>query len=164
MLKAWDHFHRYEEGTNCRAWLFRICKNTYINGYRRKKYEPLVVDFQDCSSAIQSGSCAEQEEEVHLHLHDDRSLERHGGYLSDEVMSALEAIPADYQTALILCDVEEFTYEEIASFTQTAIGTVRSRIHRGRRMLADHLADYAIKNGYSSQPFDSGKDSRVSLS
>lgn len=147
MLKACRYFHTYEEGTNCRAWLFQICKNSYINQYRRKQYEPVIVDFQEDTSAIPS-----LRERLGRELHpwtSDGWVERaHADMLSDEVDAALREIPPSYQTALILSDIEGYTYEEVAEFMRVPIGTIRSRIHRGRKMLADRLAHHAKSLGY----------------
>jgi RNA polymerase sigma-70 factor (ECF subfamily) len=147
MLKACRYFHTYREGTNCRAWLFQICKNSYINEYRRKQYEPLLVDFQEMHSGS-PGNNPDVERETHPPVFN-QPLDgfRETDLLDDEVMTALQKIPADYQTALILSDIEGYTYEEIASFMQAPIGTIRSRIHRGRRMLANHLAGYGSRLG-----------------
>jgi RNA polymerase sigma-70 factor (ECF subfamily) len=150
MLKAYTYFHTYKEGTNCRAWLFQICKNSFINDYRRKRYEPVAVDFLEETSLPWYGWDSKLHRGVLPHPIDDGSLQMPSGFLSDEVTASFDALPPDYQTALILCDIEEYTYEEIANFTQVPIGTVRSRIHRGRKMLARQLADYAHKQGYSS--------------
>lgn len=144
MLKACAAFHTYERGTNCRAWLFQICKNSFINDYRRKRLEPVPVDFQD--DGAQSKWDAERDS-TRL-LNDHQEVDSHASVLGDEVAASLSALPPDYQTALVLCDIEGYSYEEIAEFMQAPIGTIRSRIHRGRRMLAGKLKDYAVNNGY----------------
>jgi len=146
MLKALRYFHTYKEGTNCRAWLYQICKNSFINGYRRRQHEPIAVDFQ---SEAMNGSHGD-ERTTHIEPHEDTRYQMNVGYLSDEVASALAAIPADYQTVLILSDIEGYTYEEVADFLRTPIGTIRSRIHRGRKRLADRLAAFAQREGYRS--------------
>ncbi|MFN0156573.1 MAG: sigma-70 family RNA polymerase sigma factor [Bacteroidota bacterium] len=148
MLKACRYFHSYREGTNCRAWLFQICKNTFINEYRRKQYEPLPVDFGE--PAAGAGEGGEEERYPHPILRDDVVERREGALFGDEVILALGAIPPDYQTAVLLSDIEGYTYEEIAAFARVPIGTIRSRIHRGRKMLAGHLAEYAQSSGYRS--------------
>ncbi len=147
MLKACRYFHTYRDGTNCRAWLFQICKNSYINDYRRKQYEPMPTDFQELSAAQTEGSNMRS---IHATLKNEEVDQLHATLLGDEVMNALNTIPPDYQTAVLLSDVEGYTYEEIAEFACVPIGTIRSRIHRGRRMLADNLARYARHEGYCS--------------
>lgn len=150
MLKACKAFDTYREGTNCRAWLFQICKNSYINDYRRKQYETVTMNFTE-------ESAGGDDEDAHRHsrvmLIDNRSAEAHEAMVGDEVAQALEALPADYQTALILSDIEGYTYEEIAEFSHTPIGTIRSRIHRGRKMLARQLEEYARRHGYGQSMF-----------
>lgn len=150
LLKACRSFHTYQAGTNCRAWLFQICKNSYINDYRRKQYETVPVDF-----TAENSSAHEDEtlRTVRAVLDDTSSLDAHEAMVGDEVAAALHLLPEDYQTALILSDIEGYTYEEIAEFTQAPIGTIRSRIHRGRKMLAEQLNDYARGRGYGEARF-----------
>jgi RNA polymerase sigma-70 factor (ECF subfamily) len=143
MLKACRYFHTYQHGTNCRAWLFQICKNAYINQYRRKHIEPVTVDFSDNPSEAENSAGGDEIRGVQVFLQDDRDAIVHNSCLSDEVITALRAIPLDYQTAVVLCDIEGHTYEEVADFMQVPVGTIRSRIHRGRKMLAGLLAKYA---------------------
>lgn len=154
MLKACKSFHTYQEGTNCRAWLFQICKNSYINDYRRKQYETIPMDFAD-DGGTQPDDNAPRTGRVLLI--DYRSSEAHEAMIGDEVAKALDALPPDYQTALILSDIEGCTYEEIAEFSQTPIGTVRSRIHRGRKLLAQQLETYARRQGYGPSHFASDR-------
>ena len=150
MLKACRSFHMYQEGTNCRAWLFQICKNSYINDYRRKQYETVTMDF----SQENSGSGDDDARRTRkVSLGDNSAVEAQEAMVGDEVTTALEALPSDYQTALILSDIEGLTYEEIAEFSQTPIGTIRSRIHRGRKMLAAKLEEYARQQGYGPSLF-----------
>jgi RNA polymerase sigma-70 factor (ECF subfamily) len=147
MLKALRSFHTYRQGTNCRAWLFQICKNSYINAYRRKQYETIAVDFEE--EGVREGRMDDVGRALHPIAVDEKSGEFQHGALGDEVAEALESIPAEYQTVLILSDIEGFTYEEIASLVHAPIGTVRSRIHRGRKQLAHRLTAYALRNGCS---------------
>lgn len=149
MLKACRSFHTFEEGTNCRAWLFQICKNSYINDYRRKQYETIAQDFTE-EVADTDG---DQSRTLRWSLADHSVLCAHDATVGDEVAAALDALPPDYQTALILSDIEGYTYEEIAEFSCTPIGTIRSRIHRGRKMLAARLEAYAQRRGYGPSLF-----------
>lgn len=149
MLKAYRSYYTYQEGTNCRAWLFQICKNSYINDYRRKQYETIPQDFSE-ELASADGDHAHT---VRWSLADQTVLRTHEAAVGDEVAAALESLPADYQTALILSDIEGYTYEEIAEFSHTPIGTIRSRIHRGRKMLAAQLEEYARRHGYGPSLF-----------
>lgn len=150
MFKACKSFHMYQEGTNCRAWLFQICKNSYINDYRRKQYETVATDFSEENIGPGDDDARRRKRVV---LNDSSAVEAHEAMVGDEVATALDALPADYQTALILSDIEGFTYEEIAEFSQTPIGTIRSRIHRGRKMLAAKLEEYAREQGYGPSLF-----------
>jgi RNA polymerase sigma-70 factor (ECF subfamily) len=144
MLKAYLYFHTYREGTNCRAWLFQICKNSYINEVRRRKHQPMLLDLQGEESGDWSRGSDDSPRELHVTLMGDTASDT----LGDEVYRALTLLPPDYQTALILCDIEGHTYEEIAEFVNAPIGTVRSRIHRGRKLLAGYLQNYAVTQGF----------------
>ncbi len=140
-LKAWRFFDQFERGTNCKAWLFRILKNTYINRYRKESREPDTVDFEDVQEFYNTirpvgSESTDLEERLYRNL------------LDDEVTAALAALPEDFRTVLILCDIEGFTYEEIAEFIDTPIGTVRSRLHRGRKLLQKRLLAYARERGF----------------
>jgi RNA polymerase sigma-70 factor (ECF subfamily) len=151
MLKAYTYFHTYREGTNCRAWLFQICKNSYLNDAKRKKHQPVAVDFQEEDSIEYTGRSVEEGRSTYALLRDYRSENLHADVLGDEVAKAFEVLPADYQTVLVLCDIEGYSYDEIADFMQVPIGTIRSRIHRGRKILADELGDYALTHRLVSQ-------------
>ena len=145
MLKAFRYFTSYKAGTNCRAWLFQICKHSFINDYRRHQREPVAVDFQ---TAPFGGEESGEEHGVHPAMTDSGSFHDDNELMGDEVVMALGNLPADYQTVLILNDVEGYTYEDIASFMQVPVGTIRSRIHRARKMLARKLEPYAQSLGY----------------
>lgn len=139
-LKAYRFWERYEKGTNIRAWLFRIMKNSFINKYRKNTKEPEVTDFNEI-------------EEFYTHVEEsltdsDLVKKLFGNLLEDEVQQALDSLPIDFKTVIILCDIEGFTYEEIAEFLDIPIGTVRSRLHRARKMLQVKLFEFAKKKGY----------------
>lgn len=146
MVKAFRHFDSYKQGTNCRAWLFQICKHCFINDCRRRRYEPVAVDMEAALSS--DGSDDDVVRELHPVVADSAAPGSLAGVLSDEVSQALEEIPLDYQTVLILSDIEGYSYEEIAEFTRSPLGTIRSRIHRGRKMLAQRLEEFAKREGY----------------
>lgn len=151
VLRAYRYSHTYNPGSNCRAWLFQICKNTYVNEYRRKQNGPVASDFVD--DGVDEPDTAAS---YSASLQDDVDLQKHNGWLSDDVVTALHRLPGDYQTAIILCDLEDHTYEEIAQIMHAPVGTIRSRIHRGRKLLAASLANYAqaagLVRGASSRP------------
>jgi RNA polymerase sigma-70 factor (ECF subfamily) len=139
-MKAFRFWDKYEKGTNVRAWLFRIMKNSYINRYRKETREPGMVDYGDVENFYDS---------IRDESTDTNDLQQkmYNNMLSDEVTQALQSLPEDFRTVVILCDIEGLTYEEISDFLNCPIGTVRSRLHRGRKMLEDMLRDYAKDRG-----------------
>ncbi|MEX1275363.1 MAG: sigma-70 family RNA polymerase sigma factor [Bacteroidota bacterium] len=139
-LKAYRFWDKYEQGTNIRAWLFRIMKNTYINRYRKEVKEPDKVDYETVENFYNS---------IRAQSSDPNDLQEklYGNLLGDEVAKALESLPDDFRTVVILCDIEGLTYEEIAEFVDRPIGTVRSRLHRGRKLLQEQLYGYAKQRG-----------------
>jgi RNA polymerase sigma-70 factor (ECF subfamily) len=146
MLKALRYFGTYKEGTNCRAWLFQICKHSFINEYRRKQYQPIPMDFQ--AEVTRSADAEGEERGIHASLDDGSTVRDCNALIGDEVAGALHALPPEYQTVLVLKDVEGCTYEEIALFMQVPVGTIRSRIHRARKLLAGKVGRYAQSLGY----------------
>jgi RNA polymerase sigma-70 factor (ECF subfamily) len=139
-MKAFRFWDKYEKGTNIRAWLFRIMKNSYINRYRKETREPGMVDYDDIENFYDS---------IRDESTDTNDLQKrmYNNMLSDEVIEALQSLPEDFRTVVILCDIEGLTYEEIADFLNCPIGTVRSRLHRGRKILEEKLYDYAKERG-----------------
>ncbi len=135
MYKAMSNVSSYATGSNPRAWLFQICKNTFINSTRRKRFEGNRIDGISTEETVD-----EREPGAFM-------VDPHGATFGDEVMKALMSIPQDCQTAVLLCDVEGYSYDEIAALTKTRPGTVRSRIFRGRRALAGMLSGYATTIG-----------------
>lgn len=140
-MKAYRYFEKYEQGTNAVAWLCRIMKNQYINGYRKVSKEPERVHYDDVAEFYSNikGSASES---------NDVQEEILNGLFEDEVAEALENLSEDFRTVMILSDIEDYTYEEIADFIQIPVGTVRSRLHRGRKMLKSALRDYAAHHGF----------------
>lgn len=140
-LRAYRFFHKFEKGTNCKAWLFRIMKNLFINKYRKNQKEPGKVDYEDIENFYDS---------IKSERVDSTDLQEKmfANTLDDEVMTALNSLQDDFKTVVILCDLEGLSYEEIAEFVQCPIGTVRSRLHRGRKMLQQKLLDYARDKGF----------------
>lgn len=142
IVKAYRFFSSYEKGTNAKAWLFRILKNSYINNYRKKSKKPQEVDYDEVATFYETIR-AERTETSDLEDKMFREL------IDDELSNALDNIPEDFRTVVLLCDVEDFTYEEIANMLDVPIGTIRSRLHRGRNLLKAELLDYAAKRGYA---------------
>lgn len=141
MLKAFRFFDKFEKGTNCKAWLFRILKNTYINEYRKVSKQPNKVDYEDVQNFYENIKATE----VKSQHYEEDAFSR---LLDDDISSAITELPEDFRTVIILSDIEGFTYEEIADFIDCPIGTVRSRLHRARKMLYAKLYDYAKDKGF----------------
>lgn len=142
-LRAFRFFNSYKRGTNCKAWLFKIMKNLIINNYRKDQKKGAHVDIDDVINFIPGIKS------IHLDT-DDVQQKQFSKLLDDEITLALKSIHDDYRTVIILCDLEGLSYEEIAEFLNCPIGTVRSRIHRGRRLLQQKLFLYARKRGYNA--------------
>jgi RNA polymerase sigma factor (sigma-70 family) len=143
-LKAFRFINSFEKGTNAKAWLFRILKNSFINDYRKKTKEPNKVDYQEVESYYDSDEMAGTSQTTDLRTETVQEM------LGDEIANALNALPVDFRTVIILCDVEGFTYEEMAKILDIPIGTVRSRLHRARMLLKEKLKNYASSMGYDT--------------
>lgn len=142
IVKAYRFFNSYEKGTNAKAWLFRILKNSYINKYRKQSKQPYKVDYDEVSTFYES---------IRNERTDTTDLEEilFRELLDDDITSALENLPEDFRTVVMLCDIDGFTYEEIANMLDVPIGTIRSRLHRGRNLLRSELLEYAERRGYN---------------
>ncbi|WP_280802943.1 sigma-70 family RNA polymerase sigma factor [Aurantimicrobium minutum] len=141
-LKAFAAFEQYQQGTNIKAWLHRILENTYINQYRKQQNQPFYSPLEELedwqlgeaeSRTATSSRSAEAEAIDHLP--------------ASAVKNALQAIPEDFRAAVYLVDVEGYSYQEVADIMDTPAGTVMSRLHRGRKLLREQLADYAHEQG-----------------
>jgi len=142
-LRAWRFIHRYDENTNAKAWLFRICRNAFINDYRSKVRQPYKVNYEDIVVYHNEDEPVAQN---YFGLHEELG----GKLIGDEVTMALNTLRPEFRLVVLL-DLEDFTYEEIAAIASIPIGTVRSRLHRARNILAQTLRDYARGQGYRAQ-------------
>jgi RNA polymerase sigma factor (sigma-70 family) len=142
-LKAFRFIDSFQQGTNAKAWLFRILKNSFINDYRKKSKEPSKVDYQEVETYYNS-------EDVDRQITPDLRVEALQDMIGDEISTALNALDVDFRTVIILCDLEGFKYEEMAKILDIPIGTVRSRLHRARNLLKEKLSEYAKSMGYKT--------------
>lgn len=142
-LKAYKHYEKFQKGTNLKAWLFRIMKNTFINNYRKKQTQPPQSAFSDIEDSFESmvseeaGSKVKDPEQVIL---DD--------VMDEHVQAALDSLREDYRMVILLVDLEGFSYKETAEILDVPVGTVMSRLYRGRRKLEKTLLEYARNHGY----------------
>jgi RNA polymerase sigma-70 factor, ECF subfamily len=140
-LKAYRFYNKFERGTNAKAWLYRIMKNTYINEYRRTHRQPEIVEYDEQISAYQMlpgvGSSIDEFRDA---------LENKS--FDDTMATAIAALPEKFKSVIVLRDIEDLPYEEIADLLEVPIGTVRSRLHRARSLLFDKLKDYARDRGF----------------
>lgn len=155
LLRAYRFWDTFEKDSNCKAWLLRILTNTFINEYQRKRRQREVLDAATAEQSATDGVL------VHEGAQTQKSpegvmLERS---VSDDVQRALDALPADFRTAVVLCDVEGLAYKEIAEVMDCPVGTVMSRLFRGRRLLQQSLAQFAAEQGYVKQ----GADAPIAL-
>ncbi|MDH3402997.1 MAG: sigma-70 family RNA polymerase sigma factor [Acidobacteriota bacterium] len=142
-LKAYKYYDRFQEGTNFKAWLFKILKNTFINAYRKQQKTPRLGDFAEIEDAFE----IQLSDEVRGRdkTPEDLAFE---GVLDADVSSAIRDLPPDYRMAVLLADLEDLTYKEIATVLDVPVGTVMSRLYRGRKLLEASLLKYARERGY----------------
>lgn len=141
-VKAYGAWFSFSQGTNLKAWLYRILTNTYINIYRKRQREPFQGTIDELEDWQLGG--AESTTATHSRSAEAEAIDR---MPASVVKDALQEVPEDFRLAVYLADVEGFSYQEIADIMKTPIGTVMSRLHRGRRMLRELLADYAAERG-----------------
>ncbi len=140
-LKAFRFFDKFEPGTNAKAWLYRIMRNTFINEYRRVKRLPDLVQYDEQISSYQMLPRDEEKTELRKQIN--------GELFEDEIAGAISSLPEKFKSVIVLRDVEDLPYEEIADALEIPVGTVRSRLHRARAILFAKLRDYAMAKGYS---------------
>ena len=157
-LKAYKYYQKFSEGTNFKAWLFKIMKNTFINSYRKKKLQPTKVDFADVHEGL---------EETLIERAEVTDANPEAGYLFDEmdheVSDSLTALPYDYKMVVLLADLEGFAYKEIAEILEVPVGTVMSRLYRGRRMMERALLSYGRRYNYITAPPENLRDDSINV-
>lgn len=144
-FKSYKFISGYQRGTNAKAWLFRILKNEFINIYRKKERSPNEVDFDEAISYQSEDTILN--ESTYLDLREDIFQ----NMLGDEVSLALNSLPVDYRTVIVLRDLQSFKYEEISEILDIPIGTVRSRLFRARNELKEKLKNYAKSLGFEDK-------------
>ena len=146
ILKAWRAWDTYETGTNCKAWLFTILRNTFINEFRRRKSRPEPVDYDDVEERPSSSRLREEDPE--------------GAFfeqlVDDRIVEAIEALPDAFRVPLVLSDLEGLSYGEIAEQLDVPVGTVKSRLHRARQRMKGDLYEYARSVGFLKEGDDRG--------
>ena len=158
-LKAFKYYQRFSEGTNFKAWLFKIMKNTFINSYRKKKLQPPKVDFDD----VQEGLEETLMDAAHGPTSDPEAWIM-AAEMDHDVRHTLIELPHDYKMVVLLADLEGFSYKEIADILEVPVGTVMSRLYRGRRMLERALLGYGRRYNYISEPPEKLRDTKIDLS
>ncbi len=142
-LKAYKYYDKFQEGTNFKAWLFKILKNTFINSYRKKQQTPPESDFSEIEDSFER--LVSDEVSSRTRSPEDEFL---ANVLDAEIQKALEALPSDFRVVVLLADIEGFTYKESAEILDVPVGTVMSRLYRGRRLLEAAMLKYAREHGY----------------
>jgi RNA polymerase sigma-70 factor (ECF subfamily) len=148
-IKGWRSFHTFQEGTNLRAWLFRIMTNTYINKYNAKKRKGTEVELDDVEELFLYKRLGSIDQSQLSSSAEDQMLDL---FTDDEVKGALESLPEDFRIPVLLSDVDGFTYKEIAEMLEIPMGTVMSRLHRGRKAMQKMLYEYARDRGLIVEP------------
>ena len=148
-VKGWRSFHTFQEGTNLRAWLFRIMTNTYINKYNAQKRKGTEVELDDVEELFLYKRLGSIDQSQLSSSAEDQMLDL---FTDDEVKNALESLPEDFRVPVLLSDVDGFAYKEIAEMLEIPIGTVMSRLHRGRKAMQKMLYEYARERGLIAEP------------
>lgn len=158
LLRAYRFWDSFQQDSNCKAWLLRIVTNTFINEYQRKKRSREVLDAATAEQEATDGVLVQAS--ANDKVAPDQALL--AASVSDDVQRALEQLPDDFRTAVILCDMQGLSYKEIAEIMETPVGTVMSRLFRGRKLLAAALKEFAVAEGYvkpaESKPVDKPVD------
>ncbi len=151
-VRAYRFFHKFKRDTNFKAWIFKILTNTYINQYRKKQNQPRQVEIEKIEH-----SYVEKGLDTHDHFIEGFREINYESLFDDHIRMALDQLAEEFRLVVLLADVEAFSYKEIAKLVGCPLGTVMSRLSRGRKQLQVHLKDYASRGGYINRP-DHGKD------
>jgi RNA polymerase sigma-70 factor, ECF subfamily len=159
LLRAYKFWDSFQQDSNCKAWLLRIVTNTFINEYQRRKRSREVLDAATAEQDATDGVL------VHATARDKQAPDQMllQASVSDDVQRALESLPDDFRTAVILCDMQGLSYKEIAEIMQTPVGTVMSRLFRGRKLLANALREFAVAEGYVKGEATNKTDDTIDL-
>jgi len=145
-VKAYRFWDKFELGSNCRAWLFKIMTNVFINEYRSKSRSPMSVNVDDIDDNYLYGQLAANSSG------DNPEKELFAKIVDNDVKKAIDELPEDFRIVVVLSFIEGFSYQEIAEIANLQLGTVKSRLHRGRKLLQKELLDYAVRNGFIKGP------------
>ncbi len=147
-LKAYRFFNTFQKGTNIKAWLFKILRNTFINKYRKTANSPGEIFYEDVESVNSNLAYKQENDAGELADTLESKCSELGNFMEDDVKHAIDSLPVEYKEAILLSDVEELSYNEIAEITNVPIGTVKSRLNRARKMLQKSLWEYAKDRGF----------------
>ncbi|OHB44454.1 MAG: hypothetical protein A3K50_06520 [Planctomycetes bacterium RIFOXYD12_FULL_42_12] len=147
-LKAYRFFDTFQKGTNIKAWLFKILRNTFINKYRKTVNLPSEIFYEDVESVNSNLSYKQESDSAELTDTLETKYNDLGSLMEDDVKRAIDSLPIEYKEAILLSDVEELSYNDIAEITNVPIGTVKSRLNRGRKLLQKSLWEYAKDRGF----------------
>ena len=142
-LKAFRYFHKFDRGSNFRAWIYRILTNNFINFYRKNQKQPTQIEIENVSFKLKQEGAG-----FWNRLNDRNNGFDYDDLFDDEINAAIDKLPEEYRIVLLLADVEGLSYKEISEVIAHPLGTVMSRLHRGRKMLQRSLRRYAEENGY----------------
>ena len=142
-LKAFRYFHKFDQGTNFRAWIYRILTNNFINFYRKNQKQPAQIEIENVSFKLKQEGAG-----FWNRLNDRNNGFDYDDLFDDEINAAIDKLPGEYRIVLLLADVEGLSYKEISEVIAHPLGTVMSRLHRGRKMLQRSLRRYAEENGF----------------
>ena len=147
-LKAYRFFDTFQKGTNIKAWLFKILRNTFINKYRKMVNLPSEIFYEDVESVNSKLSYKQESDSAELTDTLESKYNDLGNLMEDDVKHAIDSLQIEYKEAILLSDVEELSYNDIAEITNVPIGTVKSRLNRGRKLLQKSLWEYAKDRGF----------------